>query len=104
MLVNPVSPGPDSIAKGRDVYLKLCATCHGPYGLGNGRLATGMEAYGARPSNLTDRQWQHGSTDGEIFLTIRDGVGTDFHMPAYVGTLTDEDIWHVVNYVRSLGI
>ena len=27
-----------------------------------------------KPSNLTDADWKHGSTDGEIFTVIRDGV------------------------------
>ena len=62
-----------------------------------------MAAYGGRPSDLTDADWQHGSSDGEIFAVIRDGVGPDFHMPKFEGKLSDEETWHVVNYVRSLG-
>ncbi|MDE2905752.1 MAG: c-type cytochrome [Acidobacteriota bacterium] len=46
--------------------------------------------------------WQHGSSDGEIFAVIRDGVGPDFAMDAFGGPLADEEIWHVVNYIRSL--
>jgi mono/diheme cytochrome c family protein len=101
---NPVAPTPQSIARGAAHYGKLCAHCHGPYGLGNGRLATGMEAYGARPSNLTDREWRHGSSDGEIFLVVRDGIGPEFHMPRFAGKLTDPAIWDVVNFIRTLGI
>jgi putative copper resistance protein D len=93
-----------SVKAGGAIYAKACATCHGPNGLGNGRLAPGMAAYGARPSDLTDREWQHGSTDGEIFVVIRDGVGPDFHMPQYGGKLSEADMWNVVNYIRTLGI
>ena len=60
-------------------------------------------AYGARPSNLADPLWRHGGSDGEIFVAIRDGIGPDFAMDAFGGPLADEEIWHVVNYVRSLG-
>ena len=35
------------------------------------------------PSNLTDAKWDHGSTDGEIFLVIRDGAGPKFEMKGY---------------------
>jgi mono/diheme cytochrome c family protein len=103
-LTNAVPPTAESVKQGAAIYARLCAHCHGPYGLGNGRLATGMEAYGARPSNLTDADWQHGSSDGEIFMVIRDGIAPDFHMPRFQGKLSDEEIWHVVNHVRTLGI
>lgn len=102
-LTNPVARTPDSVREGGAIYAKLCASCHGPYGLGNGRLAAAMAAYGARPSNLTDAEWQHGPSDGEIFVSIRDGIGPDFHMPPYEGKLADAEMWHVVNYIRTLG-
>jgi mono/diheme cytochrome c family protein len=102
-LQNPIARSPESAGAGAKVYGKLCVTCHGPNGLGNGRLAAGMAAYGARPSDLTDGEWQHGSSDGEIFTVIRDGVGPDFHMPAYQGKLSDTEIWNLVNHIRVLG-
>ena len=103
-LANPVQRTPESVKAGAGTYAKLCANCHGPYGLANTRLAVGMAAYGARPSNLVDAEWIHGSTDGEIFAVIRDGVGPEFHMPKFEGKLSDEDLWHLVNYIRSIGI
>jgi mono/diheme cytochrome c family protein len=103
-LVNPVARTAESVKAGAAVYAKACANCHGPYGLANTRLAQGMGAYGARPSNLVDAEWIHGSTDGEIFAVIRDGVGPDFHMPKFQGQLSDEELWHLVNYIRSIGI
>src|SRR5262245_3125086 len=75
---NPIASSPESIAAGGKIYAKLCANCHGATGRGNGRLAAGMAAYGVRPSDLVDKTWQHGSSDGEIFAVIRDGVGPDF--------------------------
>lgn len=103
-LTNPVPRTPGSVTTGSGLYAKLCAQCHGQYGLGNGRMASAIAAYGARPSNLTDAEWQHGSTDGEIFLVVKEGVGPDFHMPAYGGKLAPEDIWNVVNFIRNLAI
>jgi mono/diheme cytochrome c family protein len=57
-----------------------------------------------RPSDLTDTTWQHGSSDGEIFAAIRDGIGPKFSMDSYKGKLSEEDIWNVVNYIRSLAV
>jgi mono/diheme cytochrome c family protein len=101
-LRNPVPSSPESVAAGAQSYAKLCALCHGATGNGDGKLAAATAAYGARPSNLTDDVWDHGSTDGEIFVVIRDGIGPDFNMPGFKGRLQDGEIWNVVNYVRSL--
>ena len=60
------------------------------------------EELNPKPSNLTDADWKHGSTDGEIFTVIRDGVKST-GMRAYSPKLTEHQIWDVVNYVRSLG-
>lgn len=103
-LENPIPATAASVAAGAKTYGKVCANCHGVSGRGNGKLAAGMAAYGARPSDLVDSAWQHGSTDGEIFAAIRDGIGPSFTMDAFQRVLPDEDIWHVVNYVRSLAI
>lgn len=101
-LTNPVAATPDSIASGAATYEKLCSTCHGVTGRGDGRLAAGTAAYGARPSNLVDTTWQHGSSDGEIFVAIRDGIGPDFSMDGFQRVLDDDELWNVVNYLRSL--
>jgi mono/diheme cytochrome c family protein len=101
---NPVPVSPASLASGAAVYAKFCANCHGISGRGNGKLAAGVAAYGPRPSDLVDDVWQHGSTDGEIFVVIRDGIGPDFQMNAFGKSLKDEEIWNVVNYIRSLKI
>lgn len=103
-VANAVVRTPESVKTGGALYAKLCGNCHGPNGLGNGRLAAAMAAYGGRPSNLADNEWQHGSSDGEIFIVIRDGVGPDFHMPKFEGKLSDEEMWHLVNYVRTLAM
>lgn len=100
--VNPVEASPESIETGAALYEELCSACHGATGRGDGRLAAGTAAYGARPSDLVDATWQHGSTDGEIFTAIRDGIGPDFSMDAFGGVLDDAEVWHVVNYLRSL--
>jgi mono/diheme cytochrome c family protein len=101
-LTNPVPSTPESVAAGAQSYAKVCAVCHGATGNGDGKLAAATAAYGVRPSNLTDDVWDHGSSDGEIFVVIRDGIGPDFNMPGFKGRLSDTELWSVVNYLKSL--
>jgi len=96
---NPVAADATSIAAGKGVYDKNCANCHGKTGLGDGAMGTELNP---KPPNLTDAEWKHGDTDGEIFLVIKDGSkGTG--MKGFNSKLTEHQIWDVVNYIRSIG-
>ena len=101
-LSSPMPTTPESVDAGAATYARHCVTCHGVTGRGDGQLAAATAAYGSRPSNLTDTTWQHGSSDGEIFVTIRDGIGPDFAMDAYRERLTEPEIWNLVNYLHTL--
>ena len=104
-LKNPVESTPKSIAAGKNVYDKYCADCHGITGNGvSEKSKTLAEAGGAKPSDLTDNKWDHGSTDGEIFINIRDGVGVNGAMKGLDGKpgISDTDMWNVVNYLHTL--
>jgi mono/diheme cytochrome c family protein len=95
-LVNAVPSTPDSIAAGRRTFTRLCVRCHGPAGKGDG----GGAGAGGQPADLTDQQWDYGASDGEIFTVVRDGTSAD--MEGYGEQIGDEDIWQLVNYIRSL--
>ena len=100
-LKNPVKATPESAAAGKKLYDTQCATCHGQSGKGDGKMAASITT-GPKPSDLTDASWKHGSTDGEIFTLIRDGSkGTG--MRGYAARMKPDDIWNVVNYLRTLG-
>ena len=101
-MANPTPTTPESVEAGAATYARHCATCHGSTGRGDGRLAAATAAYGSRPSNLADTTWQHGSSDGELFVAIRDGIEPDFAMDAFRERLTEPDIWNLVNYLKSL--
>ncbi len=93
---NPVAATPESVAAGKRAYGQLCANCHGPTGKGDGSVA-GTDP----PSDLTDGVWDFGSSDGEIFTVIHDGLpGKD--MGGYAERLKETDIWNVVNFIRTL--
>jgi mono/diheme cytochrome c family protein len=54
-----------------------------------------------QPPDLTDDATDHGSTDADVFTVIKRGVPSTM-MPGFTGQLSDDDVWNVVNYVRSL--
>ena len=96
---NPVASSPASITAGAATYKKYCSFCHGADAKGNGPLAP----KGSNPPDLTDAKWDSGPSDGEIFTIISNGAGGDSKMIAFKGKMPEQDIWHIVNYLRSLG-
>ena len=86
-----------SIARGKQFYLINCVECHDQDGKGLGR----RDFNGTPPADLTNPdEWLHGTSAEAIFLSVREGTKGD--MPAYKDKLQDEQIWHVVNFIRSL--
>src|SRR6266487_2379217 len=96
---NPVKPDATSIAAGHALYEKHCAGCHGDTGKGDGSMADELNP---KPPDLTDADWKHGSTDGEIFLVIRDG-SKNTGMKAFIKKVTAHQTWDLVNYIRNIG-
>ncbi|HZM96656.1 MAG TPA: cytochrome c [Vicinamibacterales bacterium] len=96
---NPVQPTPKSIAAGQQAYNRACRQCHGPKGLGDGPLAPKNPS----PADLTDAEWTYGSSDGEIFAIISNGVGGDSEMKGHRSEMTATDMWNIVNFLRSIG-
>ena len=94
---NPVAASAESVAAGQQLYRRQCASCHGI----NGEGGPGNDLIPAAP-DLTDATWDHGSSDGAIFDSIRNGVAPEFNMVPFKDKLTDTDIWNVVDYLRSI--
>jgi mono/diheme cytochrome c family protein len=94
---NPVASTPESIKAGQAAFQKYCRFCHGADAKGNGPMAP----EGTHPSNLLDDKWDRGSSDGEIFMVIREGAGPKFDMKGFKSKMTEPEIWNVVNYLRS---
>ena len=95
---NPIAATAESIGEGKRLYQRHCASCHGS----NAEGGPGNDLIPAAP-DLTDKEWKHGSTDGEIFSVIKNGVPPDLNMIPFGDQMKDTDIWNVVNYLRSLG-
>lgn len=103
-LQNPVAASPESIASGQGLYGRLCAECHGEKGDGVSEMAASLSAGELKPSDLTDDVWEHGSTDGEIFVFIRDGAVGSGAMKGLNGRpgVGPTEMWNLVNYIRSI--
>jgi cytochrome c oxidase cbb3-type subunit 2 len=95
-----------NLAKGKLAYGKLqCAACHGDDGKGTGATETEFQDTWGNPirvTNLTEPwSFRGGASAQEVFLRLRTGIdGTP--MPSYVGSASDEEMWHLANYVLSL--
>jgi mono/diheme cytochrome c family protein len=93
---NPIKITKELIRKGKEIYEKKCALCHGDKGDGKGPTATGLNP---KPTNFREH---HGMemTDGELFWKIMTGRGP---MPSFKKDLSEEEIWHVINFINTLG-
>ena len=94
---NPVEATPESIASGGQVYQRYCRSCHGINATGG----SGSDISPPAP-DLTGTTWKRGSSDGEIFFVIKNGVPPELNMEPWGDRITDTNIWNVVNYLRSL--
>jgi len=91
---NPL--GPEAAAVGAKIFKSNCELCHGPQGHGDGIAGQSLEP---RPKNLANLQAMVG--DDFLFWRIHEGKsGTA--MVAWNGILTDEQIWQIVSFIRTL--
>ena len=92
---NPVKSSAASVADGKEAYDKMCASCHGKKGLGDGPKGKLLDT---SSGDFSSAAFQ-GMSDGELFWKTKTGRGD---MPSYKAKLTDEEIWATVNYMRTL--
>ncbi len=91
---NPVPNRPEVLAEGKALYGELCAHCHGDEGRGDGPESM---MYDPAPADFTSEHTA-GASDGELFYKITEGRKP---MPSFKRTLTDQQRWTMVRYVRS---
>lgn len=77
-----------ALSQGKSLFRKMnCSGCHGQGGGGMGPA-------------LMDDKWTYGSEPANIYATIVQGRPNG--MPAFGGHLTNEQVWQLVAYVRSM--
>ncbi len=97
-LTNPIPADEASIARGEEVYQTYCASCHGETGLGDGPVADTLTPPPAPLAHTASRM-----SDGYLYWRIaEDGIQFGTAMPSFETALTEEDIWHTINFLRSL--
>ena len=95
LLRNPFPPVPASLQTGGSVYERSCQTCHGAFGRGDGPGGAGLHP---PPADLVVHVPLHSERD--LFRFVHDGVpGTS--MAPLGDKLTDEEIWHVINFIKT---
>lgn len=93
-LHNPYGTGPETLARGKQVYDTICTVCHGPKGEGDGPI---IGRFPNPPSLLAGHA--KGLLEGQIVHIISRGQGI---MPSHAAQVLLEDRWKVVLYVRQL--
>jgi mono/diheme cytochrome c family protein len=93
-----------ALERGKAVYRRACATCHGLRGDGKGRSAAQLEF---APWDFTSGLYARGAPEGDsleydIYYTISVGVPEN-SMPGWQELLSQEDRWSLVEYLKSLG-
>ena len=91
---NPL--GVDSAIEGAIVFKNNCETCHGPQGHGDGPAGAVLDPH---PRNLAELQ----TIAGDDYLYWRINMGREgTAMVGWKGVLTDEQIWQVIAFIRTL--
>ncbi|WP_319633588.1 c-type cytochrome [Pelagibius marinus] len=97
----------DKVALGAQVYAANCASCHGAEleGQPDWRQRRADGRLPAPPHDVNGHTWHH--PEAQLFALTKYGPaalaggGYESDMPGYEGTLSDEEIWAVLSYIKS---
>lgn len=99
------------IVAGQSLYADNCASCHGANleGQPNWRSLDAEGVLPAPPHDGTGHTWHHDDAllfeytklGGAAALEVRGVAGFKSGMPAFDETLTDDEIWNILAYIRS---
>lgn len=92
----------EGINRGKDLFIKACASCHGREGKGDGPQAMqDSSGYPVKPRDLTAGVFKADSSSPELYTRIIAGIPGS-PMPSYNRVLSDEQIWDLIHYVQTL--
>ncbi len=93
---NPQASNGESLKIGKQLWNKHCGSCHGKEGLGDGSKAAQLDT---PCGDFTTAEFQ-AQSDGALFYKTIEGRGD---MPSFQKKIPyEEDIWHLVNFMRTL--
>lgn len=93
-------------AEGREVYTMFCTNCHGEKGEGNGPVAS-VAKMDPKPKNHTDGKYMNERKNEDLFKVIKvggKGVDKSVYMPAFGMILSEEEIWNLIAYLRTIAV
>lgn len=97
---NPLPASTANLETGKALFTSNCASCHGATGLGDGPAAKGLSP---APANLAAAMGMPIATDAFLDWTISEGgVPVGSVMPPFKNTLSQNDIWKIVIFLRKL--
>ncbi|MBI4352682.1 MAG: c-type cytochrome [Candidatus Omnitrophica bacterium] len=92
----------EGLKRGRELFVKACAACHGLQGKGDGpQKMTDTSGYPVRPRDLTAGIFKGSSSSEDLYVRIEAGIPGS-PMPGYPEVFTDEQIWDMIHYVQTL--
>lgn len=93
---SPLKPSADIVKRGRAVFTANCQKCHGPLAKGDGPDSNPQ----APAADLTDEFRYELNPEGVLYHKISGGHPPE--MPGFKDTLSPNEIWQVVEYIKSL--
>ena len=95
---NPLPLTKETLAAGKEAYSHYCVVCHGLDGQATGvpfadRMAPPIPSLASKEVQLY--------TDGQLKWVIDNGIWPS-GMPGSKGTLSDDEVWSIVVYLRNL--
>ncbi|GAB7088573.1 c-type cytochrome [Marinifilum fragile] len=90
---NPYEATAKNISSGKKIYNLNCKSCHG-----DPTMANMLPLAPVAPTDLGSQNFLVQSSDGEIYYKVNKGQGA---MPTFEKTLSDEDKWMVITFLRS---
>lgn len=93
MTANPLPNTPEVVATGKAIFERNCQMCHGSEGRGDGAAA---QALATKPANL---RLLNNKPEGLIAMRI---IGGGSVMPAWKNILTEEEIWQLSRYIKTI--
>jgi mono/diheme cytochrome c family protein len=101
-VTNPVPSTELNREDGKKLFTRACVACHGEEGKGDGPVARKSRMDPA-PRNFSNPDFQRLRSDGELFWVLKHG-SHETEMMRMDYFFTDEELWKLVTYIRTLGI
>jgi cytochrome c oxidase cbb3-type subunit 2 len=99
---NPFAGNPQAIAKGKELFAKNCASCHGENAKGDIGPSLVDDEFFYQKGDMPDDDYFEVTNNGTSEGYVEDGRVGKGGMPGFKDSLSKDDIWSIVAYLRSI--